>query len=147
MSNSIDDLVPSKSNFLKKEDVSEAGKNLTIASFANMEVGMDGNKETKFCIVWQQQDYKPMIVNRENANRLKVIFKTDDITKMVGKTISVYSDPMVGFGGKIVGGLRLRPASAPTAQRSKTAPPPAAEDPNDELPPVESYEDNSEVPF
>lgn len=146
MSNSIDDLVPSKSNFLKKEDVSEAGKNLTIASFANMEVGMDGSKETKFCIVWQQQDYKPMIVNRENANRLKVIFKTDDVTKMVGKTICVYSDPMVGFGGKIVGGLRLRPA-ATTAQRSKAAPAPAAEDPNDDLPPADSYEEDSSVPF
>lgn len=152
----IDEMVPSKSNFLTKEDVTETGRNLTIGRFEQQEVGIDNNKELRFVIVWQQADYKPMVLNKENANRLKVIFKTDDTDQMIGKTINVYADPMVSFGGKIVGGIRVRAAAQRQAQARPAARQPqrsqersgaVGDDPNDELPPLEAYDDTQEVPF
>jgi hypothetical protein len=147
----IDEMVPTKSKFLTKDDVGEAGKNLTIHAFESMEVGTGDELEHKFCIVWQQADYKPMVLNKENANRLKVILRTDDTDAMVGQTVNVYNDPMVSYGGKVVGGIRLRPTAtrtaAPPARKPAAKPAPAPVDPDDELPddelpPLESYEDN-----
>lgn len=153
MKRSIDDLVPTKSSFLTKEDCGVAGKNLTIGAFEQKEVGSENEKETKYCIIFQQADYKPMVLNKENANRLKVIFKTDDIEAMIGGTINVYNDEMVSFGGKIVGGIRIRPAASaqPRPQARPAQKPPARQaldvDPNDELPPVAAYDDDSSPPF
>lgn len=145
----IDDLVPTKSNFLTKDDVGEAGKNLTIASFEQAEVGSQNEKELKYVVLWQQADYKPMVLNKENANRLKVICRTDDTDQMIGKTINVYNDPMVSYGGKITGGIRVRPSAVQQKRPAqKPAPKPAQEDPNDELPPMEAYEEDAGgVPF
>lgn len=152
MKRSIDDLVPTKSSFLTKEDCGVAGKNLTIGAFEQKEVGSENEKETKYCIIFQQADYKPMVLNKENANRLKVIFKTDDIEAMIGGTINVYNDEMVSFGGKIVGGIRIRPAAAarPQARPGQVAARKAQAldiDPNDDLPPLDSYEEDSTAPF
>lgn len=151
----IDDMIPTKSNFLKQDDVGENGKNLTIASFEQMDVGTENEKETKFCLVWLQKDWKPMILNRENGNRLKLIAKTDDTDQMIGLTINVFADKFVSFGGKTTGGLRIR-AAASVQPRPQTRPaqkPPTrqaqvpAVDPNDELPPLAAYDDDSSPPY
>jgi hypothetical protein len=152
----IDDLVPSKSNFLTKEDVGEAGVNLTIKSFSQQEVGMEGAaKELKAIIEWQQADYKPMVLNKENASRLKMICKTADTDAMIGRTVNVYCDPYVKFGNEMKGGIRIRPvehaqyqaqqpqrpqrvAQQPPQQRQQPKSEPAWQD----TPPVEAYGDD-----
>ena len=131
----IDSLVPTKSSFLTKDDVGTAGKNLSIAGFEQQEVGNENEKELKYVVLWQQADYKPLVLNKENANRLKIICKTDGTAQMIGKTINVYHDEMVSFGGRVVGGVRVRPAAARPAQRPASKPPvQQAADPDDEIP-------------
>lgn len=153
----IDDMTPSKSKFLTKEDVGETGKNLTISGFEQQEVGTENEKETKYVILWQQADYKPMVLNKENGNRLKLIAKTDDADQMVGTTVNVYNDPFVAFGGKTVGGIRIRAATTATArpqqrvaatvQRPAARPAAApADDMGPDSPPLDAYE-GEEAPY
>lgn len=149
---SIDSMVPSKSNYLKKEDVGTGGRNLTIASFDQEEIGQDGEKELKLIVRWQQQDFLPMVVNKENASRLKMTLKTDDTDQMIGKTVNVYHDEFVSFGGKQVGGLRIRPPAhaaaqqqlrSPAPQQRRAAPPSEPDAP--ESPPLEAY--RNDIPY
>lgn len=53
---------------------------------------------------------KPWIVNKGNAKRLLALFG-DGSENWIGKSIEIYTDPMVEFAGEIVGGLRLRTPS------------------------------------
>ena len=144
----IDEMVPTKSSFLTKDDVGEAGKNLTIAKFETQEVGVENDKEMKYVIVWQQADFKPMVLNKQNASRLKIIFKSDDTDAMIGGTVNVFCDPFVEFGGKIVGGLRIRPTTAQAQAKAPTQARKPAQDTGPESPPLEAYEgEDSTIPF
>lgn len=64
---------------------------------------------------------KPWIVNKGNAKRLVALFG-DDSDGWIGKSIEIYTDPTVEFGGEITGGLRLR---APTVNPFAGSPAPA----------------------
>jgi len=97
------------SKYLAKEDVSEQGRNLTIAAFDA--VTFDDGKR-KPVVAWTDPAVKPMIVNALNARRLEQMFRTDNTDRMLGQVVNVYRDTMVEMQGKIVGGLRLRPAAA-----------------------------------
>ena len=140
-----DELVPSESKYLAKDDVGEAGKVLTIAGFAHADIGQGADTERKAIINWKE-DIKPMVLNKTNAERLKYIFKSDDPSTVIGSVVNVYNDPMVEFAGKLVGGLRIRPAG--TAQDQSRAPLQGNQQPT---PPVEAYAgedfDDSSIPF
>ena len=144
----IDSMIPTKSNFLKKEDVGEEGVDLIIKGFDYQEVGQGEEKENKLVVTWTNPNYKRMVVNKENGSRLKMSLKTDDTDQMIGRAVNVYADPFVAFGGKTVGGLRIRAARSitnkPTVRPSK----PFAEPQDDgaPTPPLEAYNDES-VPF
>jgi hypothetical protein len=124
----LDELVTSKSEYLKKEDVGEAGVNLTIKAFKKVRLKGDGGEEEKIVMMFEE-DYKPMVLNLTNKNRLKAATGAKTTDDVKGKVINVYNDPMVDFGGEIVGGLRIRKSTAPP-------PPPAQADPgfNDDVP-------------
>jgi hypothetical protein len=153
----IDDHIPSKSNYLKKEDVGETGRDLVIKDFRQEDIGTDGGeKETKLVIYWTDPSFKPMVINKENGSRLKMVLKTDDMDLMIGKTVNVYSDPFVAFGGKTVGGTRIRAPqqaaranSLPGKVTARTAP--VVEDDGPDAPPLEAYDleayDDENVPF
>ena len=156
MGQSIDNLVKSKSKFLSKEDCGEAGMDLTVFRFTEQDVGKDGETERKYVIEWRETDVKPMVLNKQNANRLKAIAKSDDIDRMIGLTVNVYNDPFVEFGGKTVGGLRIRPIAHARYQENRpqqARPQQAQRQPEydgPETPPVEAYEEPSytkDVPF
>lgn len=148
----IDEMVPTKSRFLTKEDVGEQGKNLTIKQFTPTEVGQE--KEARYVIEWHEADFKPMVLNKENSSRLKMIFKTADTNQMCGMKVNVYNDPFVSFGGEVVGGIRLRPVPAtaaqslqppqqrPPQQRRPAAPPPQDDGMGPPNPPLDAYTDN-----
>jgi hypothetical protein len=107
----LDDLVTSKSRYLKKEDVGTEGKNLTIAAFEKVMVkNDDGDEEQKVIIHFTNQDFKPMILNISNKDALKEITGETTVEGVKGKTVNVYNDPKVKFGPKAVGGLRIREA-------------------------------------
>lgn len=142
---SIDSMVTSKSSFLRKEDVGETGVNLAIKAFKQEQVGQGEESELKFVIQWTNPQFKPMVLNKENASRLKMVFKTDDTDQMIGKVVNVYSDPFVAFGGKTVGGLRIR-----SAQAQQGNAPRQQADMGPETPPLDAYSEkefNDQIPF
>ena len=90
--------------------------NLTIAGFKIDMVGQGKDQEQR-CIMGFQEDVKPMIVNKTNMGRLKHITGAETTGQARGKVINVYNDPMVEFGGKLTGGIRIRQATqAPQGQ-------------------------------
>lgn len=108
----LDSLVPTQSEYLTKEDVGETGMNLTIAGFKMDMVGK-GDDADQRCIMAFAEDVKPMIVNKTNMNRIKHITGAQTTGQARGKVINVYNDPMVEFGGKLTGGIRIRNATTP----------------------------------
>ena len=107
----LDSLVPTKSDYLSKDDVGEQGMNLTIAGFKMETVGQGAEADERCVMAFQEADTKPMIVNKTNLNRIKHITGAETTGQVRGKTINVYNDPMVEFGGKLTGGIRIRPAT------------------------------------
>ena len=105
----FDQLVPSKSDYLKKEDVGEDGVILTIKGFKYETLETDnGGEEQKLAMFFQEEDYKPMIVNRTNAQLLQVATGSANAGEAKGKKIIVYNDASISFGGKVTGGLRIK---------------------------------------
>ncbi len=121
-----------ESKFLKKEDVGR-GALVTIAGCVQHNVAMEGAApEMKWTLNFHELD-KPLVLNSTNIQLCEKICGSDDTDRWVGKRIVLYTDPNVSFGGKLVGGIRVR-APKPTAP---PPPPPVASGPaltEDEIP-------------
>lgn len=115
-------LVPTESKYLGKDDVGEDGVDLTIRGFKRETVKGDAGDETKIVLYFTEPNWKPMILNRTNSQRLGMATGVATAGEARGKKVNVYCDPMVEFGGKIVGGLRIR---KPTGS---VAPPKSSQD-------------------
>lgn len=116
---SFDQLVPSNSNYLKKDDVGEDGMILTIKGFKSESIDGDDGKEEKV-VMYFEEDVKPMVVNRTNSQLIGICTGAKHAGEARGKKIVVYNDPTISFGGKITGGLRVKkiagePKAAPKA--------------------------------
>ena len=119
-----------ESKFLKKEDVGD-GVLLTIADCIQKNVAMQGvEPEMKWCLTFQEEE-KPMVLNFINMQICESVFGSDDTDDWVGKQIVLYTDPNVSFGGKIVGGIRVR---APKGKAKATAKPKPTELNDDDIP-------------
>ena len=105
----LDELVPSTSKYLAKEDVGIVGQNLTIARFTRETVGTGSDADERAVLHWQEE-FKPMVLNKTNKNRIKHYLDAKTSEEVIGKTVNVYNDPDIEFGGEIVGGLRIRGA-------------------------------------
>ena len=123
----LDELVPSTSKYLAKEDVGIAGENLTIAGFTRETVGRGADADERAIIRWKE-DFKPMVLNKTNKNRIKRILDATSSEQVIGKTVNVYNDPEVEYGGEVTGGLRIRGAKDVT-----TVPDPLDDDPSDSV--------------
>jgi len=58
-------------------------------------------------------DGQKVLLNKSNCRDLIELFQTDDSDAWVGKMFELYHDPNVSFGGKRVGGLRVRATACP----------------------------------
>jgi hypothetical protein len=112
-------MLPSK--FLKKEDC-EPAILLTIAGVRQDEVGTEDEPEQKWTMLFEE-DVKPMVLNSTNLQLMSKIFSSDNSDDWIGQKIVCYSDPNVSFGGKLVGGIRVR------APKNKTRPEPEPQAP------------------
>lgn len=126
-----------ESRFLKKEDVG-AGKLLTIESCDQQNVAKkDETPEMKWCLHFVETD-KPVVLNRVNSELVAHITGERNSDDWGGHKVVLYADPTISFGGKLVGGIRIR------APKNKTAPaqvkPPVKELPADE-------DEDQTVPF
>lgn len=104
---SVNDVRSSK--FLKKEDVGD-GMLVTIRQVHQENVAKEGAEpEIKWCLTFQEVE-KPMVLNSTNAQIIgKITGIEEDIEiEWVGKQIVLFNDPNVSFGGKLMGGIRVR---------------------------------------
>lgn len=123
---SFEQLVPSKSKYLTKDDVGEDGMILTIKGVRMETLETDDGNEDKVVLHFAE-NVKPMVLNRTNAQLIAVATGAKTAGESKGKKIVVFNDPTVSFGGKITGGLRIRKATgAPKAAPEKEL--------NDEIP-------------
>jgi len=119
MNLTLDQAVPRETNYIGKQDLATP-RNVTIASF-NMAKVSDDQPEMLICH-FSESDVKPLIIKSTNKQLLELAHPDcQGLGDYVGKRIELFVDPTVSFGGKIVGGVRIRPV-------------PAATDPNDDIP-------------
>ena len=94
-------------SYLRQEDVD--GDTLATISGAKEElVGAD--KERCLVVFFEELD-KGLVFNATNINTCTALFGTDETDEWIGKRVTIYVDPNVMFGGKKVGGLRIKSGS------------------------------------
>lgn len=134
-----------QSKFLTRGDVGR-GLLVTIREVFQENVAKEGApEELKWCIQFEEHE-KPMVLNSTNGQIIAAITKSEDTDGWPGHKIVLYDDPNVSFGGKLVGGIRVRaPRNQPVpAKTAAPKPAPAPQpDPYDAQP--ETPEDD--VPF
>ena len=117
---SFDQLVPSNSKYLTKDDVGEDGLVLTIKGFRMETLKNDDSEEEKI-VLYFVEDCKPMVINRTNAQLIGVATGAKTAGDARGKQVVIYNDVTVSFGGKITGGLRIKKLTgAPKAAPAKS---------------------------
>jgi hypothetical protein len=115
-SDSINDLLPGK--FFNTDDVREKPVTLTIAGFeVGTLKGQDG-AETKAGFVCFEGTDRRLVVKPAIVENLRELFGASR-SAMIGKRVEAYFEKNVSFGGKKVGGLRLRAASGAAAGSNK----------------------------
>ena len=115
-----------ESKFLKQSDV---GKGLlaTITGCVQENVAMIGEApELKWCLTFRE--CKPLVLNSTNAQLCAHFLGSDDTDHWIGKHIVMYTDPTVSFGGKIVGGIRVRAPKPGAALPADPEPEPPFDD-------------------
>jgi len=112
----VSDMIVSK--FLRKEDFDE-DRVMTIKTVKLEDMpGDDGQQKW---VLYFREEAKGMALNVTTIRVLEKAFG-DDSDNWVGKRVMVYVDPNVSFGGRVVGGLRLRPP-----KQAAASPPPKQE--------------------
>lgn len=106
----LDALIPSTSKYLKKDDVPASGKNVTVKGFKKETIKGDNGEEEKIVLYFEEFE-KGLVLNRTNLERLKIATGAQTTQEVKGKVVNLYNDKFVEFGGKIVGGLRIREKS------------------------------------
>ena len=96
-----------ESKFLKRTDVG-SGALVTIRNLTQENVAKEGaDPDMKWAIHFDEMD-KPLILNSTNAQLIAQILKEEETDGWTGQRIVLYDDPSVSFGGKLVGGIRVR---------------------------------------
>jgi hypothetical protein len=99
----VKDMIQSK--FLRKEDFDE-DQVCTIKDCKLEQVGKDDSPEERWVLYFRERE-KGMVLNITTIRVLESTYG-GDTDHWVGNKVMVYVDPNVSFGGKVVGGLRLR---------------------------------------
>ena len=120
-----------QSKFLRKEDFDE-DRILTIKGVKLED--MPGDQGDQKWVLYFREEPKGMALNVTTIRVLEQAFG-DDSDKWIGNRVKVYVDPNVSFGGKIVGGLRLRaPKAGPKAPSPQPEPATTADEFSDDIP-------------
>ena len=112
----MNDMFPSK--YLSQDDCGD-GINLTIQSFREIEVGNPPKLE--WAVAFREIS-KPFVINRTKAQMIHAVLRTKSAEEWSGKQICLYVDPTVTFGGRVTGGIRVRPVQTKPSLQAKPAP-------------------------
>lgn len=111
------------SSYLTKEDFPRPALG-TIAKLTQETLkNEDGANETKWCMHFEEYD-RGLLLNKTNI-RLVASILGNDTNSWMGRQIVVYNDPTVAFGGRVVGGIRLRAPKSQAAAPANPTPAPA----------------------
>lgn len=111
------------SKFLKRADVGE-GTIVTITGIEQVNVAKEGAPEDKKWALHVAEFDKSMVLNSTNGQLIAQALKSEESDDWTGKQVVLYDDPSVSYGGKLVGGIRVR--AVPKAQQAGSAARPSA---------------------
>jgi len=118
------------SRFLTQHDVGEDGRVVTVANVEQQNVAPENQpKELKWVMHFEEEWAKPLVLNRVNTELAAKVLKSDDTDDWAGKQIVAYQDPTINYGGKVIGGIRVRavkPGDKGSAGDEPEAPAPKA---------------------
>ena len=106
-----------QSRFLTRADVGK-GTLVTIKECFQDNIAKEGAaEELRWCLAFDELE-KPLVLNSTNGQIIAQITRSEESDAWTGHKVVLYDDPSVSFGGKLVGGIRVR------APRNQTAPKP-----------------------
>jgi len=91
--------------YLQKEEIPDAGATARIR--AAKEETLEENERSKLILYFDGLD-KGLVCNVTNINVLIDVLGSDETDNWIGRQIELYVDHGVMFGGKRVGGIRVR---------------------------------------
>ncbi len=123
-----------ESKYLKQSDV-DGEVEVTILKVGQLNVAReDAEPEMKWAAKFQEFK-KPMVLNSTNLQLLAKACESEESEDWIGKKVVIYADPNVSFGGKLVGGLRVKlPIKAKSARPAGAAPAGRFDDMEDDIP-------------
>lgn len=112
-----------KSDYIKSDELKDGEKTYVIAGVAEDTVGQGADAETKPVATLEDvntgEEKKFVIGNKVNWTSIVEITGEEDSDDWTGSKITLYRDPNITFGGKKVGGIRIK---APTSAGATTPP-------------------------
>jgi len=100
--------------YLKKEDLPEP-INTTLLWVKEEKVTAPGKGTQTRLVAYFDGLSKGLVLNTANAETLAELTETDDYEEWADTPVQLYVDPDVTYGGKKIGGIRIRkPLSGPT---------------------------------
>ncbi len=124
-----------ESKYLKKEEC-EPPIRVTIKSISKENLAKD-NEAPEYKFILNFNECKPLVLNKTNGGRIAHVLGSPESDDWVGKTIDLFNDATVEFGGQMTGGIRVL-VQQPTAQA------PAAPNPQGAV--VDDFDDK-DIPF
>jgi hypothetical protein len=130
------------SKYIKRGDLDEfdGERVVTIVKIGRGNIARDDEEPDMKWMIRFKEFSKPMVLNTTNIQLIAQATGSDDTDDWIGKEVILYDDPNVSFGGKLVGGLRVK-----RVPKSKAAPAKPvgsmADMPSDDL------DDDSSIPF
>ena len=103
--------------YMKKEDVNGPQVVTVLDVYGTT---LPGDDRPKLVATFQEFG-KPLIINSTNNRRLAEIFGTNNVAQWRGE-VTLYVDNNIEYGGRIVGGIRVRAARTNGAARSEQQP-------------------------
>jgi hypothetical protein len=101
------------SKWMANTDLPEQGVDLQMLNVTKEAVGE--MLEEKFALHFNG-GFKPLLMNRTNIRIINSLYGPNT-AGWIGKTVNVYNDPTVSYGGRVTGGVRVRMATAGQQQR------------------------------
>jgi hypothetical protein len=119
------------SKFLRKEDCDPAIL-VTIEGVHQENVAKDGAPEEMKWVMRLKETEKPLVLNSTNGQIIAQITGSPESDAWTGTKIVLYHDPSISFGGKLVGGVRVRAPRkppVPVVGKKPVLPPAPVEEP------------------
>lgn len=96
-----------ESKYLKQSDI-EDEREFTIKKIGKGNVAREDEPEDMKWMVAFEETKKPMVLNSTNIQLMAKACGSEDTEDWIGKKVTIYVDHNVSFGGKLVGGLRVK---------------------------------------